>query len=65
MIKKSKKGRVYYGCEKHPDCDFISWNKPTGAPCPKCGQPLVEKGSKNKKICCIDAEGCGYFATVE
>ncbi len=58
-IKKSKKGRKFYGCENNPECDFISWNKPTGELCPVCGSPLVEKGSKTKKIACSSSE-CGY-----
>jgi len=65
MIKKSKKGRIYYGCENNPECEFISWNKPTGNPCPKCGLPLIEKGTKNKKICCTNDKECGYFVAVE
>ncbi|MCL2398104.1 MAG: type I DNA topoisomerase [Defluviitaleaceae bacterium] len=47
-IKRSKKGRTYYGCEKYPDCDFISWNLPTGENCPECGKYLVEKGRKKR-----------------
>lgn len=65
MIKKSKKGRKFYGCEASPTCSFISWNKPTGELCPRCGKPLVEKGNKNKKICCEDSKECGYFVQVE
>jgi len=60
MIKKTKKGRIYYGCEKNPECDFMSWNKPTGQPCPQCGKVMLEKGTKNKKIVCIDEKECGY-----
>ena len=57
VIKKSKKGRKYYGCEKSPDCDFISWNLPTGQNCPDCGQFLVEKGRKKRVIAC---SACTY-----
>lgn len=64
LIKKSKKGRIFYGCENNPDCDFISWNKPTGELCPSCGSPLVEKGGKNKKIVCSNS-GCGYKRDAE
>ena len=64
QIKKTKKGRIYYGCENSPDCDFMSWNKPTGSLCPRCSQPLVEKGTKSKKICCTDNKNCGYFIEV-
>jgi len=59
LIKKTKKGRRYYGCEKGPDCAFMSWQKPTGGTCPQCGMPLVEKGAQNKKIACT-GEQCAY-----
>jgi len=52
VIKKSKKGRNYYGCEKNPECEFISWNLPTGEACPDCGAFLVEKGRKKRVIAC-------------
>lgn len=52
FIKKTRKGRLYYGCEKNPACNFMSWNRPTGEICPECGSFLVEKGSKTKKIVC-------------
>ena len=61
LIKKTKKGRVYYGCEHNGDgCDFMSWNKPTGEKCPECGAFLEEKGRKNPKIVCSN-EKCGYM----
>ena len=41
--RKSKKNRIFYGCSRYPECDFTSWDKPVGRPCPKCGQYLVEK----------------------
>jgi DNA topoisomerase-1 len=69
QIKKTKKGRIYYGCENNqadPPCDFMSWNRPTGRPCPRCGQPLVEKGSKKSlKIACTDDKTCGYIRETE
>ena len=61
QIKKTKKGRIYFGCENNPECEFMSWNKPTGEFCPRCGKYLVEKGGKNKRIVCTDDKGCGYF----
>ena len=61
LIKKTKKGRIYYGCEHNGDgCDFTSWNKPTGEKCPECGAFLEEKGRKNPKIVCSN-EKCGYM----
>ena len=59
QIKKTKKGRKYYGCEHNPECSFMSWNKPTGEKCPKCNEPLVEKGKKNTKVVCSN-DKCGY-----
>jgi len=57
VIKKSKKGRKYYGCEKSPECEFISWNLPTGEKCPECGEFLVEKGRKKRLVAC---SACAY-----
>ncbi|MDO3681278.1 type I DNA topoisomerase [Paenibacillus ehimensis] len=45
--RRSKKGRIFYGCDRYPDCDFVSWDKPVGHPCPKCGAMLVEKRNKS------------------
>ena len=56
VIKKTKKGRKYCGCEANPDCDFMSWQKPTTEKCPDCGSYMVEKG--NKLLC--SNEQCGY-----
>ncbi len=64
LIKKTKKGRKYYGCENNPECSLMLWNKPTGEKCPKCGAPLVEKGTKKVRICCSNTE-CGYVAEDE
>lgn len=58
VIKKTKKGRLYYGCEANPECDFMSWQKPSTQKCPKCGAYMVEKG--NKLLC--SNEQCGYSA---
>ena len=49
VMKKSKKGRRFYGCENNPDCDFMSWARPVAKPCPKCGGYMVRKG--NKLVC--------------
>lgn len=56
VIKKTKKGRIYYGCEANPDCDFMSWQKPSTEKCPECGSYMVEKGNK---LLCSDQQ-CGY-----
>ncbi len=46
--RKSKKGKTFYGCSNYPDCDFVSWDKPTNKKCPKCGSMMVEKYSKKR-----------------
>ena len=56
VLKKTKKGRKYFGCENNPECDFMSWQKPSKKKCPKCGNYMVEKG--NKLVC--SQETCGY-----
>ncbi len=56
VIKKTKKGRRYFGCENNPDCDFMSWQKPSTEKCPDCGSYMIEKGSK---LVCAD-EQCGF-----
>ena len=61
VIRETRKGRVYYGCEGAPDCDFMSWNRPTGHNCPKCGSYMIKKGNRE---CCSDA-ACGYIAKSE
>ena len=61
VIKKTKKGRKYYGCERNPECDFMSWQKPMKDPCPKCGDYMVEKG--NKAVCAN--QNCGYVVSLK
>ena len=61
VLKKTKKGRKYYGCEDNPECEFMSWQKPSEKKCPKCGSYMVEKG--NKLVC--SQETCGYVEPKE
>ena len=56
VIRKTKKGRRYYGCEDNPECEFMSWQKPSTKKCPRCGKYMLEKG--NKLVC--SQETCGY-----
>ena len=56
VLRKTKKGRKYYGCEDNPECEFMSWQKPSTQKCPVCGSYMVEKG--NKLLCA--GETCGY-----
>ena len=53
ILRKSKKGKAFYGCSNYPECDFISWYKPTGEVCKECGSYMVEKHTKNetKELC--------------
>lgn len=61
VLKKTKKGRKYYGCIDNPECDFMSWQKPSNIRCKECGGYMVEKG---KKLVCADKE-CGYVMDKE
>ena len=61
VIRKTKKGRKYYGCENNPECDFMSWQKPSKEKCPECGGYMVEKG--NKLVCAN--EQCGYVRNLK
>lgn len=61
VIKKTKKGRKYFGCEDNPECDFMSWQKPLETKCEKCGSYMLEKG--NKAVC--SDEKCGYIENIQ
>ena len=61
VIRKTKKGRRYYGCENNPECEFMSWQKPSKEKCPQCGGYMVEKGNK---LVCAD-EQCGYVTSLK
>jgi DNA topoisomerase-1 len=52
--RRSKKGKSFFGCSRYPDCDYVSWNQPTGEKCPECGAVLHKKG---KGVFCPE---CGY-----
>lgn len=56
VIRKTKKGRKFFGCINNPECEFMSWSKPVEKKCPDCGKYMVQKGSKTV---CSD-EKCGY-----
>ncbi|MCC3867193.1 type I DNA topoisomerase [Terrisporobacter mayombei] len=53
ILRKSKKGKAFYGCSNYPECDFISWYKPTGEVCKECGSYMIEKQTKSetKEVC--------------
>jgi DNA topoisomerase-1 len=61
VVRKSKRGRKFYGCSNYPECDFVSWDMPIKDPCPKCGALMTEKSSRSngKTVQCTNKE-CGY-----
>lgn len=59
ISRKSKRGRIFYGCSEYPKCDFISWDEPIDEKCPNCHKQLFRKNTKKPKIYCA-TEGCGY-----
>lgn len=61
--RRSKKGRVFYGCNRYPECDFVSWDKPSMKPCPECQSMMIEKRSKQGiKLNCT---ACDHSEMVE
>lgn len=61
--RRSKKGRVFYGCDRYPECDFVSWDRPSPIPCPKCGSLLVEK--RNKQGGKLQCTACDFVQPIE
>jgi DNA topoisomerase I, bacterial len=61
VLKKTKKGRKYFGCEDNPECEFMSWQKPSKEKCPNCNGYMLEKGNK---LVCAD-EKCGYVTILK
>ncbi|MCQ2540136.1 MAG: type I DNA topoisomerase [Acetatifactor sp.] len=61
VVRKTKKGRRYFGCIDNPECDFMSWQKPVNEKCPKCGAVMIAKGKEN--VC--SNEQCGYHVLSE
>jgi len=65
VVKKSKRGKYFYGCSEYPKCDAVYWDKPVAEPCPKCNAPFVlEKTTKKGTTRSCAAEGCGYTEDV-
>lgn len=59
--RKGKRGKTFYGCERYPDCDFVSWDKPTNIRCEKCGGMMVQKiGRNGSYVICMDKD-CGHI----
>ena len=55
--KKSRRGKVFFGCTSYPECDFTSWDRPTKEKCEKCGSMLFEKSGRGKRKFCPVCEG--------
>lgn len=60
--RRSKKGRVFYGCDQYPGCDFVSWDKPSTKPCPSCGAWMIEK--RNKQGTKLQCTSCDHTEAV-
>lgn len=56
--RRSKKGRIFFGCDRYPDCDFVSWDRPVGRDCPNCGKMLIQKNTKMGPV--VQCTECGY-----
>ena len=61
LVRKSAKGRIYYGCSNYPKCNFMTWDEPVPEKCPQCGQTLFNK--KGQLYCA--KEGCGFTKPIE
>ena len=63
--KKSRRGKIFFGCNRYPDCDQAFWNKPLAEKCPDCGSLLVEKVLKKGTFHACPEKGCGFSKAVE
>ncbi|MEC0373360.1 type I DNA topoisomerase [Paenibacillus chibensis] len=61
--RRSKKGRIFYGCDRYPECDFVSWDRPSSKPCPKCDSWMVEK--RNKQGARLQCTSCDHVEEIE
>ena len=60
VLRRSKKGRTFYGCSDYPECDFVSWDRPTGQRCPKCDSILVERKTKKGTLVICSNKECNF-----
>ena len=58
--RKSKRGKVFYGCENYPACDFVSWDRPAKEKCPKCGAMMVHKVGQHGGYTACSNKDCGF-----
>ncbi|HEY2494863.1 MAG TPA: type I DNA topoisomerase [Paenibacillus sp.] len=61
--RRSKKGRIFFGCDRYPECEFVSWDRPSLKPCPKCDSLMVEK--RNKQGVKLQCTSCDHVEMVE
>ncbi len=64
IVRKSKRGRVFYGCNKYPNCDFVSWDEPLNEKCPECGSILVKKVTKKAEKHVCSNKDCTYVKEI-
>ena len=65
LEKTSKKNRKFYGCEKYPECQFVSWEMPVAKPCPECGHYMTIKRRKNDTLLLCSNEACRHHEPFE
>jgi len=65
LVKKTKKGRKYLGCENNPKCDFMTWDTLSSEKCPKCGSFMLEKGTSKKKVTRCANDECDFVREKE
>ncbi|HSQ86054.1 MAG TPA: type I DNA topoisomerase, partial [Desulfobacterales bacterium] len=65
--RSSKRGKIFYGCSRFPDCTFATWDKPVAKECPECGAKyLIEKTTKKQGTFLVcNTKGCGFKITSE
>lgn len=63
--RKSKRGKIFFGCEKYPECGFVSWDRPAKEKCPRCGAMMVHKTGRSGNYTACTGEGCGYISRPE
>ena len=60
VVKRSKKGRKFFGCSNYPECDFVTWNEPINKKCPKCGEILTKTSTKKGTTIKCSDKNCDY-----
>ncbi|MDA8211891.1 MAG: topoisomerase DNA-binding C4 zinc finger domain-containing protein, partial [Clostridia bacterium] len=64
VLRRSKKGRKFYGCSNYPECEFVTWDHPTQERCPTCGEIMVKKTNRKGTILKCSKKGCNYQEVV-